>query len=291
VRWPRTKLDPAVSAAYLRRLGLEPEPPSVAALHRLHRRQVERVPYETLWIAAGERWDLDPHLAARRVATEGRGGYCYHLNGAFSELLRSLGYEVHRHVGGVHGPEGPHRSARGNHLVLTVSGLPNATNPAGVWYLDAGLGDAMHAPLPLAPGAYRQGPFRLTLEQTARGWHLTHDPRGGFTGMAWDAGAARLDAFAAQHEWLSTSPESGFVQVPMAERRDAKGVDVIRGLVLCRIGSGARTDEPLQQRADYFAVLADVFGLGLDHMPRPVRDRLWKRVTVAHRAWEAAGRP
>src|SRR3954463_7693768 len=93
--------------AYLDRLGLDAEPPSADALRRLHRRQVERVPYETLWIHAGERWGIDPVEAMTRIALHGRGGYCYHLNGALGLLLRSLGYSVHGHVGGVHGADGP----------------------------------------------------------------------------------------------------------------------------------------------------------------------------------------
>ena len=74
-------------AAYLRRIGLEAEPPSVEALQRLHRAQVEHVPYESAWIHLGEQWDIDPLASMRRVAHEGRGGYCYHLNGALSLLL------------------------------------------------------------------------------------------------------------------------------------------------------------------------------------------------------------
>ncbi len=286
-------LDPELKAAYLDRLGLEAEPPSVEALQRIHRRQVERVPYETLWIHAGEQWGIDARESAARIALGDRGGYCYHLNGALAELLASLGYAVTRHVGGVHGPDGPDADTRGNHLVLTVHGLPDDSNPSGVWYVDAGLGDAMYEALPLAAGVYVQEPFRLVIDETdatTGEWHLTHDPTGGFTGMTWTTGDADPTAFAAKHEWLSTSPESGFVQVAMAERRDATGVDVIRGLVLSRVGSNAATNEPLTERAEWFAALADVFGLRLDGCAAEARDRLWDRVLSAHRAWEAADR-
>src|SRR6185437_6116976 len=44
-----TSVDSDLRDAYLARLGLEAEPPSVEALRWLHRRQVERVPYETMW--------------------------------------------------------------------------------------------------------------------------------------------------------------------------------------------------------------------------------------------------
>jgi N-hydroxyarylamine O-acetyltransferase len=132
-------MNTELQVAYLRRLGLDAEPPSVEALQRLHRRQVERVPYETMWIHAGEPWGIDPLDSVARIALHGRGGYCYHLNGAFGELLRSLGYAVRGHVGGVHGPTGPDVESAGNHLVLTVSGLPTGESGSGIWYVDAGL--------------------------------------------------------------------------------------------------------------------------------------------------------
>ncbi len=281
-------LDPELRLAYLDRLGLEAEPPSVEALQRLHRRHVERVPYETLWIHAAESWGTDPSESVRRIAQDGRGGYCYHLNGALAELLGSLGYDVHRHVGGVHGPDGPTPDEVGNHLVLTVRGLPSNDNPSGVWYVDAGLGDALHQAIPLVAGEYRQGPFLLGLEQTADAdWHLTHDPQGGFGGMRWSTGEATWGDFADQHAYLSTSPESGFVRIGMAQCRDADGVDCVRGLVVRRIGSNASKGEPLTNRSEWFAALRDLCGLHFDATPPEVLDRLWDRSLATHRAWEA----
>src|SRR6185437_6975860 len=131
----------AVRDAYLARLGVEAEPPSVEALFRIHRAHVERVAYETLWIHLGQQWKVDVDDSVARIAMQRRGGYCFHLNGALSELLRTLGYNVVRHVGGVHGPAGAMETEMANHLVLTVHDLPNEGNPSGVWYVDAGLGD------------------------------------------------------------------------------------------------------------------------------------------------------
>ena len=284
-------IDQVLQAAYLVRLGLEAEPPSVEALQRLHRAHVERVPYETLWIHGGESWGIDPVESVQRIALGGRGGYCYHLNGALGELLRSLDYDVHRHVGGVHGPTGPDAQSVANHLVLTVHGLPTEANPGGVWYVDAGLGDALHEALPLVAGEYRQEPFVLALSEQAGGWHLQHDPNGGFAGMGWNLGEAGWNDFTAKHHWLSTAPESGFVQVAMAERRDATGVDVVRGLMLIRVGSSARSEEPITSREAWFDALHALFGLRFDSTPSDVLDELWRRTLDNHRAWEAAGRP
>jgi arylamine N-acetyltransferase len=289
----RSPLDVEVRDAYLRRLGLDAEPPSVEALQRLQRRHVERVPYETLWIHADERWDIDPSTSAARIALQGRGGYCYHLNGALGSLLSSLGYAVRSHPGGVRADGLPESRSMGNHLVLTVSALPTEANPSGVWHVDAGLGDALHEPLPLLAGAYVQEPFHLALDRLpgdGDGWLFTHDPSGGFRTMRWHMVDARVGDFSTQHRWLSTSPESGFVRVAMAERRDATGVDVMRGLVLTRLGERAATSEPLTSRDEWFAALADVFDLRFESSAPDALDALWERVERGHEQWHEDGR-
>jgi N-hydroxyarylamine O-acetyltransferase len=283
----------AAQAAYLERLGLVAEPPSVDALFRLHRAHVERVAYETLWIHLGEAWGVGLSDSVDRIANRRRGGYCFHLNGAFSELLGSLGYTVARHAGGVHGPAGPTADDLTNHLVLTVHDLPTDTNPDGHWYVDAGLGDALHEPLPLLEGQYRQGPFVLALEKTPGAvgdWHLTHDPEGGFVGMSWQSTRASIDDFAERHRWLSTSPESGFVKFLTVQRRDATGVDILRGLCFFRTGADA-FETTIADKRELAQVLGDVFALGVTPAQDAAFDRLWVRTLDAHLAWDAGGRP
>jgi arylamine N-acetyltransferase len=282
----------ALRDQYLDRLGEKPEPPSVDALYRLHRAHVERVPYETLWIQLGEGGSIDAAESMTRLARQRRGGYCFHLNGGFSELLRSLGYRVARHVGGVHGPDGAAEGEMTNHLVLTVRDLPTEENPEGVWYVDVGLGDALHEPLPLRAGTYFQDPFRLVLRETSLvgDWHLIHDPAGAFTGMAWRSQATEMEAFAQRHAWLSTSPESGFVKVLTVQRRDPTGVDILRGLSLRRIGAGA-TESTLTTQSELTDALGDLFGLDLELISDNAMAALWTKVHSAHERWDAAGRP
>jgi arylamine N-acetyltransferase len=283
-------LDRDLLAAYLDRLGIQAAPPSFEALRELHRLQVETVPYETLWIHSGELWDVDPRDSVRRIALDGRGGYCYHLNGALAEVLHALGYTVERHVGSVRATGMPEAESVGNHVVLTVRDLPTDDHPDGIWYVDAGLGDAMHEPLPLRAGTYRQGPFELALERPgdrSAQWRLVHDRHGGFDTMSWDLDQVTMDVFRERHEWLSTSPVSGFVRVTMAERRSSTGVDVIRGLVRTQVGDAAGPEQTYTRRDDWFAVLADEFGLRFDASAPEAVDRLWERVQANHRDWEA----
>ncbi|XVV08411.1 arylamine N-acetyltransferase family protein [Actinoplanes sp. CA-131856] len=276
---------------YLRRLGLDGSAgraPSVEQLTELHRAHAERVPYESLEIWLGRPTTVDPAESVGRIL-RGRGGYCYHLNGAFSALLRALGYHVTRHVGGVQPTTGRPAGADANHLVLTVSGLPSAEAPDGRWLVDLGMGDGLHGPLPLVAGTHRQGPFTYGLrpsEAEPGGWRFDHDPRGGFLGMDFRPEAAEMTAFAGKHHFLSTSPESGFVRTATAQRRDASGADVLRGLQLTRVEETAdRT--VLETPGDYFAALADLFGLTLDDVTAVERAAMWRRLTAAHERWLA----
>jgi N-hydroxyarylamine O-acetyltransferase len=281
----------ADTSAYLARLELDREPPSADALDRLHRAQLEHVPYETLWIHAGDVWTVDLDASVHRVAHQRRGGYCFHVNGAFSCLLRALGYDVTLHAGGVHGPDGPSADAIENHLVLLAHGLPTDANPEGHWYLDAGLGDAVHAPLPLLPGTYTDGPFEFELGRIDVGfadWALRHHALGSFDGMAFEATPTTIERFAARNLHLATSPESSFTRTATAQRRDAAGVDVLRGQVLSRLEREHGDGVTLDTRDEWFDALRDVFDLPLDDLDAERRDRLWSRVHATHEAWLAA---
>nr|WP_062335538.1 arylamine N-acetyltransferase [Herbidospora sakaeratensis] len=268
---------------YLRRLRLPSAKPSADGLFALQRAHVERVPYETLPIWLGRSTSVNPAESAERIVS-GRGGYCFHLNGALSELLSALGYAVTRHFGGVQGSATDPAGARGNHLVLTVGGLPTEENPSGEWLVDAGLGDAIHSPLPLIEGVYEQGPFTYRLrpsEAEPGGWRLDHDPRGSFVGMDFRKVPTEMTAFESEHVRLSTSPESGFVRVLAIQRRDATGVDSLRGLVLTRVGDDS-TSTTLDREGDYFAALGDVFGL---HLTSEERTILWPQLQESHGKW------
>jgi N-hydroxyarylamine O-acetyltransferase len=279
------------TAGYLRRLRItDPGPPSVAALRALHAAHVEQVAYEALEIQLGRPTTVDPYESAERIVRLHRGGYCYHLNGAFSLLLRALGYDVVWHRAGVQNraDPGPPGAVLANHLALTVHGLPAGECPSGSWLVDVGLGDALHEPLPLHEGSYAQGPFRYRLRRSEvepGGWRFEHDPGGSFVGMDFRKQLATVDDFTERHRYLSTSPESGFVRTCSVQRRDAAGVDILTGCVLRRIGDGAGPPRTLETQSAWFDALADVFGLPLTDVDANARSGLWSRIRRAHDAW------
>ncbi|MFI7638760.1 arylamine N-acetyltransferase [Nonomuraea sp. NPDC049400] len=278
------------TAAYLSRIGLPGlinAPTSADNLRALHIAHIEKVSYEALEIWLDRTTTVDPLESAERII-RGRGGYCYHLNGAFSELLKALGYDVTRHVGGVQN-RGGEPGITANHLVLTVRDLPSEDNPGGEWLVDLGLGDGLHAPLPLVAGTYRQGPFEYGLrpsEVAPGGWRFEHDPSGSFEGMDFDMAPTDMSAFVDMHRHLTTSPTSGFVRTASVLRRDAYGVDLLRGLVLSRLGANAHS-LTLDNARDYFTALADVFVLPLTDVSDQEKEKLWRKLNDAHEAWLA----
>jgi N-hydroxyarylamine O-acetyltransferase len=203
--------------------------------------------------------------------------------------LSHLGYEVVWHRAGVqnHTDAAPPGAVRANHLALTVHRLESEGCPSGVWLVDVGLGDALHQPLPLHEGAYMQGPFRYDLRRSAvepGGWRFDHDPAGSFAGMDFRVQPATVEEFAERHLYLSTSPDSGFVRTCCVMRRDATGIDMLRGCVLARIGSDSH-QRTLETQAEWFEALADVFDLPLLDMDARSRGYLWNQVRQAHQAW------
>ncbi|MEV4193261.1 arylamine N-acetyltransferase family protein [Streptomyces toxytricini] len=271
---------------YLRRLGfVRPPRPTAETLFALQRAHLERVPYENIDIQLGRPPGIDPALSARRFAA-GHGGYCFHLNGAFALLLEELGFDVTRHVAGVLGAaDRERRDVSGDHLALTVR------VDGGEFFVDAGLGDGPHEPLPLRAGTHRQGAFAYGLEPLggdAPGWRYTNEAAPCPVVNFLSAPASTAD-FEAVHARLSTAEDSGFVRTFAMLRRDADGVDALRGRVLHRIDPvKGNTERVLETPDAFWSVVGGVFGRDLDGLTGEDRAALWERVDRAHEAWLAS---
>ena len=286
--------------AYLHRLGLgrddlgAPGSASLDALRLLHRAHCARIVYENIDIIRGCPPGIDPEATARRFVG-GRGGYCYLLNGGFSALLASLGYDVTRHVGAVWRPggigNGSATEAWGRHLALTVE-LDGQD-----WFVDVGLGDAMYEPVLLpsdrtAPMVIDQGPFHYLLEasdEVPGAWRFVHDPvQESFTAMDFGPEPVAMSRFEQRHEFLSNSPESGFVRILKLLRREPATAYGLTGVVLVRQDATVRDEQELTTSIDWFDAVADVFGMPLTEVDADDREALWRWLSTSHEAWLAS---
>jgi N-hydroxyarylamine O-acetyltransferase len=275
-----------LAVAYLELLELEVERGDVdaALLSRLQRAHVERVPYETLDIVIGRPPGIDPVASASRIV-DGRGGYCYHLNGAFSGLLAWLDVDVSRHLAGVHGgrvqePPGPD----GNHLGLTVR------TPGGdEWLVDVGLGDGPAEPLALVEGEHVQHGARYGLGPSPFGdgvWRFRHDANGGFVGFDVEMRPAAIVDFAEMHAFLST--RSSFATTVTVQRRAGDRLEILRGCLYTERSAEGSQSRELTDPTEWWELVLDHFGLAYGDLPPEERAALWRRVRDGHESWKAA---
>lgn len=89
-------MDPQTLGAYLQRLGTAlPLPPTLATLALLQRQHNATIPFETLTTLLRDAVAIDLPSVQHKVLAQGRGGYCYELNGLFLALLQQLGFDAH----------------------------------------------------------------------------------------------------------------------------------------------------------------------------------------------------
>src|SRR5918997_4906339 len=131
-------------AAYLRRVGLPPEPPAptLDTLRRLHRAHVDAIAFANVEPALGRVPALDLPTLERRLVAERRGGYCMEHATLFGELLRHVGFPVQLRLQLVGDPE-PARPP--THLAV----LAQPSDDPRRWMADVGFGVGVIGPVPL----------------------------------------------------------------------------------------------------------------------------------------------
>ena len=145
--------------AYLKRINAETTPQTnLATLQLLQSQHLLTVPYENLDIMRNIPLSLEVEDMYEKIVVRKRGGYCFELNGLFTWLLRSLGFEVTEYMARFlrDEPDIPMR----RHRVMRVR------CNEGDYLTDVGVGQIIpRAPLPMITGqAQQQGTERYKLE-------------------------------------------------------------------------------------------------------------------------------
>ena len=273
---------------YLSRLGFSAAPQAtVAGLTELHHRHLDTVPYDNLAIMLGRPDSTDPEETLERIAAGGNAGYCFHQNGAFEVVLRSLGFAVERRYGHVWRTPGDRAARQLNHLVLL------ATIDGRRWWPDLGLGDGFRDPVEVVAGEFRQDPFSYEItdvggtDSGTAEWTFRHDQSAGsFAAIDVHASSPADAEVAAAHRVLSTPPDGRFTRVLVVQRRDGTGAEALRGIRHQRTGSGAFARDLTSY--DDWRTAMESLGVSLAGVAGEELRALHARMLAAHAEWAAA---
>lgn len=139
---------PTDADAYLDWIGFGGTPTvDLATLTTLQRLHMTAVPFENLSITRGIHVPTDAASAYDKIVRQGRGGWCFELNGAFGALLETIGFRVTL-LGAAVLLDGPNAAI--DHLTLEVT----AEQP---YLVDVGFGETFIQPLALNRSGSQDG--------------------------------------------------------------------------------------------------------------------------------------
>ena len=242
---------------YLVRIGLDSPPPlDIGGLEALQRAHLTRVPFENLHVfhhrgvRTGADWSIP------KIVDEGRGGWCFELNGAFAVLLEAIGFEVTL-LGATVLLDGSSPGPAPDHATIRV----DLDRP---YLVDVGFGNSFILPLPLDnDGPHDGGPHRYRFSREDEQTTLQME-----TGDAWvpqyrfSMSPVTSADFDPSNHHLQTAPGVGFQKAPFATRLLEGGPDRVT-LVhdLLKIRRGGDWVETRVTDDEWAEVLREWFGM------------------------------
>ena len=200
--WQIGDLDPA---AYLARVGVSEQPPSVVALGELHEAHVRTFTFDNVDVLLDQHPGVSLEAIAEKFLGRGRGGYCFEHATLFAAVLERLGYDVRRQLGRVDSPEGV---AARTHMTVGVR-LGERW-----WLCDPGFGMSLIRPIPLEDGreADHYGwRSRVVAAPEVGGWGLHRERDGGWQRLhTTDLLPVHPSDVLSGHHFTSTYPTSHF---------------------------------------------------------------------------------
>jgi len=255
---------------YFERIGFDgnakPELPTLRAIHRAH---VLAIPYENLDVYLERPVDQDITRVFHKIVREGRGGWCYEMNGLLGWALQEIGFDVTRRMGGVfradHGDD-----AFGNHLVHTVE-------LEETYITDVGIGDFVKEPVVLREGDVTEDGKAYRLERLPDSSWRFHNAAGAMPpSFDFFYETADEEQLSATCSSLQSDPESMFRQNLICQQMTATGFKSLLGRKYTNSDDGLDeyligSEEELQK------TIVQDFGI-----KPPSLDGLWEKVCARH---------
>jgi N-hydroxyarylamine O-acetyltransferase len=247
---------------YLERIGFESRAvPDLATLSSLQLAHMTWVPFENLHVHAGIPVRTTLAWSLPKIVDERSGGWCFELNGAFSALLRAVGYEVTLHSARVFSAAAGELGPPTDHL------CPIVHLDGERWIADVGFGDSSLSPVRIASVAQDTLPRRCRVEGIDGDVHLFELMPSGEWELQYvvDPAPRELPEFQPRSDELASGAGGPhWTEKPFATRALSASGDrvwLLRDRVkVRRDASDATTEEPVDA-ADWDATLLSWFGM------------------------------
>jgi N-hydroxyarylamine O-acetyltransferase len=246
--------------AYLKRIGYHGSTrPTVNVLRALHRKHLLSIPFENLDIHLHKPIVLSEAAFHDKIIKHHRGGFCYELNGSFSSLLRSLGFNVAMLSARV-ARRGGGFSPEFDHMTLLVQ----LEEP---WLADVGFGDSFTRPKRLDmsdPQTDHGKEYRFT--RTDRWTLLSRRTKGN---GRWEPQfkfsplPRKLGDFVPRCRWQQTSPRSHFRKGRLCTRLTSDGRLTLTDVKFVVTRGNKKVERPLKNPEEFAVLLHRHFGVDL----------------------------
>ena len=243
---------------YLLRIGVDPHDfiPDVETLRLLQRQHLLTVPFENLDIHWKRPIVLDIDKFHSKIVDGKRGGFCYELNGLFSELLRGIGFRTRIvsarvYNGTEFGPEYDHAA-----IIVTLGEIE--------YLVDVGFGDFAAGPLQIVPDmeqedregifVLRRGNFDVleVAKKNGEGW----TPQYSFTPFARD-----LSEFSEMCDFQQYSPDSHFTKGKICSMLMDNGRKTLTDTKFIVTTGGRKTETNVASADEFEILLKREFGI------------------------------
>lgn len=246
--------------SYLERIDYSgPRLPTLQTLRNLQLAHLWTVPFENLSIHAGELIVLEDEALFQKIVTRRRGGFCYELNGLFSALLSTLGFNVSMlsariaEASGTFTPEFDHMP-----LLVTLD---------APYLVDVGFGDTFREPLKID--------LSTVNDQFGRGYRIVTDD-GYFLLMErkkeeewkvqyrFNLQNYQYADYAEMCHYHQNSPKSHFTQRTICSRATQAGrVTLSEMRFITTTLQGDRQERLVSDEIEYAALLLEHFGISM----------------------------
>ena len=244
--------------SYLQRIGIEENEiePTLENLRFLQKQHLLNVPFENLDIHWKQPISLNNKKFYKKIVGEKRGGFCYELNGLFSELLRAIGYQNKIISARVFG--GKDFGAEYDHLAIL-------TEIDGEEFLvDAGFGDFIAEPLRFILDEEQKddngifkiikhvGEYFRVVKKDADVWKSEYI----FKSLSRD-----LLEFSEMCNFHQTSPESHFTCAKVCSIMTGDGRKTLTDKKFIETRGGKRNEKEISSEKDFNQILDQEFGI------------------------------